>query len=152
MLAALPSHPVMRVVRSVVLLLGLVALLTVHGLDATATAAHGERPASGVHAAASDGGAGHDPSGQRTAAGVRETGGAVDRGSGVRDRDLHHLAAACVAALLAAAAVGFHRRLAGMASTLRHDPAGLPVTLRRRTQLLPHPPPAAWLRLCIILR
>jgi len=134
------------VVRSLVLLVGLVALLTMHGFDAAAAAAHG--PAPGVTDAPPEAHGAHG-----VVAPPAPTVGGEARFA-PSDAPAQHggdLAVVCTAVFLVAAGVVLRR-------IVRHAPHGLigaAVTaggsLGEEVSRILRPPPA-WVRLCVIRR
>ena len=125
----------------IVALVTLVGLLTMHGLDATATAAHETHgpAATEVHPS-------HDAPAFASQSGI------VERSPAPSDshRSLHHVAIACVFALVTAAVLGIRRLLLRLARQAIGVVMAAAVTVAATFEAIWRPPQPVWVRFCVI--
>lgn len=122
-------------------LVTLVGLLTMHGIDATATAAHESRGAAGAES--------HPP---HEASAMASPDGTVERSPAPSDRHggLHHVAVACVFVVVTAAVLGIRRLLLQLARQAVEVALAAPANVTATFDAIWNPPQPVWVRLCII--
>jgi hypothetical protein len=125
----------------ILVLVTLVGLLAMHGIDATATAAHESQVAVDAESQLS-----HDMS---PMAG-QERG--VERSTTTSDPhgSLHHVAVACLFALVAVAAFGIRRLVVRATRRTMRLAQTATAAMAATFRAIWHPPQPAWVRLCVI--
>jgi hypothetical protein len=125
----------------ILVLVTLVGLLAMHGIDATATAAHETQAATAVESHLS-----HDMSPM-----AGEAHG-VERSPTTSDPhgSLHHVAVACMFALVAAAAFGIRRLVVRATRRTMGLTQTATATMAATFEAIWHPAQPAWVRLCVI--